>query len=97
MAVHSQLVANRRALLPGGTQLRLRFGDNGFLTWTWAKNEFVVGVLTLVERQDEDLAANLKARIPGHVSWDGDISGGGVAGIFLLSLFALHWQLLTSF
>lgn len=97
MAAHRQLVAARRGLLPAGTKLTLGVQDKGFKTWVWAQNEFVVGVLNLVERQDEDMAAYLQARIPAHVSWDGDVSAGGVAGMFLLSLFTLRWQLLTSF
>lgn len=97
MAVHHHLVAARRSLLPLGTELRLGFGDKGFKTWVWAKNEFVVGVLSVIERQNKDLAGYLQARIPQHLSWDGDVSIGGMSGMFILPLLTLRCQLLTSF
>jgi hypothetical protein len=57
------------AMIPAtsaGTELRLGFGDKGFKTWVWAKNKFVVGVLsvTVIERQDKDLAGYLQLGFP---------------------------------
>lgn len=90
------------AMIPAtsaGTELRLGFGHKGFKTWVWAKNKFVVGVLsvTVIERQNKDLAGYLRDRIPQHVSWGGDVSIGGISSIFILPLLTLRYQLLTSF